>query len=356
MCSKKRNGRQRKFSWQVIKFINDTSAVLVSGCAFLSVFVMANNFTFIMLACALANAVLGKILKLITAQARPTASRKADRTYGMPSSHANSLFYFVSFLTIGAFLEFGLWCALKVGFLLSTYTMIVLYCRVEIDKDHTWLQVIVGGIIGSLVGLFTLLYIIPNEAVNVCLSNMNVVYYLRKMKQKPEVITMGIGLILFRTGNTFIDVDDVMNDEADDENIGQIDYEEQKGFDWMGGLWGIFSECEASQTSSDSINNELDVNFHSQSSMNLFATPIARSKHVDNKFGRGKNDNKRYSRRQSGRQMVAEAHAGWCNEITNILFCCCVCKPHSFVDGIISDDENCDEPSTEDMRGNAPVA
>ena len=28
--------------------------------------------------------------------------------------------------------------------------MTVLYCRVEIDKDHAWSQAIVGGIIGSI--------------------------------------------------------------------------------------------------------------------------------------------------------------------------------------------------------------
>jgi len=39
----------------------------------------------------------GKMLKILLAQNRPRGSDRA--TYGMPSSHANSLFYFVGFLS-----------------------------------------------------------------------------------------------------------------------------------------------------------------------------------------------------------------------------------------------------------------
>ena len=51
-----------------------------------------------MLICAIINALLGKVLKLIIGVRRPLNSDKRYVSYGMPSSHANSLFYYVSFL------------------------------------------------------------------------------------------------------------------------------------------------------------------------------------------------------------------------------------------------------------------
>ena len=47
---------------------------------------------------SLLNAALGKVLKLFLSQPRPDGSRRPS--YGMPSSHANSLFFFATFLSL----------------------------------------------------------------------------------------------------------------------------------------------------------------------------------------------------------------------------------------------------------------
>ena len=218
--------------------------------------------------------------------------------------------------------------------------MTVLYCRVEIDKDHTWSQVIVGGIIGSMVGLFTVLYIIPSEYVDTYMSNLNYKHYLRVIGQKPEVITMGVGLIVLHSGQALIEIENTLEEEIDDEAADKAkDYE-----DWLGVsiLWGFLSGCDGEQVFLENVDDDSNRGDDPTLRRSLLSTPKGRMKHVEDDFSRN-TSKRRYQKKKSVKQMLEEAHAGWCNDITNILFCCCCCKPQSFVEGIITDDEDEDE-------------
>ena len=275
----------------------------------------------------------------MSAQARPSTSKKNDKTYGMPSSHANSLFYFVALLSIAAFFEYTLWWMFLTGSSLLLYTMTVLYCRVEIDRDHTWSQVIVGGIIGSLVGSFTVLYIIPNASVDLYLTKLDYKHYLRILCKHPEIITMSFGLILLRSGQKFVDFEDNLDEENDsDDEYGEV--METRSDKNDGQHWGLWKFCVVGgeiQTASEISNdNYADEDFDPKK----MRTPLGRSNHVSSNLSifslrSSKNKSKK---NKSGKQIVQEAHAGWCNDITNILFCCCFCKPHSFVEGIVDED------------------
>ena len=125
----------------IMRMINNSCSILVSSTTFIAAYVYPNNLSVALLVCALLNAVNGKLLKVILGRRRPDCSAKG--TYGMPSSHANSLFYFVGFLTYASYENpridaVGVCC---ICFCLFVYTMIVCFCRVEIDRDHTWMQV-----------------------------------------------------------------------------------------------------------------------------------------------------------------------------------------------------------------------
>ena len=132
----------------------------MSASAGISLLIFKNDFCAVMLIGALLNAVNGKVLKLILGQNRPNTSTKSS--YGMPSSHANSLFYFVSFLSFAAYDKYGLRVAAMTFLLTFLYSYSVCYCRVHLRRDHTWLQVIVGATFGSLVGACAYLEALPS--------------------------------------------------------------------------------------------------------------------------------------------------------------------------------------------------
>ncbi len=88
-----------------------------------------------------------------------------------------------------------------------------------------------------------------------------------------------------------------------------------------------------------------NLGYYPKVKRSLVATSNGRLKHVINEYNRYNSKqrlNQKSGKHKSGKQIVQEAHAGWCNDITNILFCCCFCKPHSFVEGIIDDDDEDD--------------
>ena len=101
------------------------------------------------------NSILNIILKLLVQQPRPTedvhlfnAAKNQKRVwfdkYGMPSGHAESAFYSVSFIFF----------ALHTPWITCMYLLIALntcYERVKY-KNHTLLQVICGSIVGVIVG------------------------------------------------------------------------------------------------------------------------------------------------------------------------------------------------------------
>ena len=103
--------------------------------------------------------ILNTILKGWIQEPRPTEDKKKfameklygfavdwDR-YGMPSAHAQNLFFSTVFLS----------CVLKNKWITLLYLVLSLLClynRVYSQKKHSLIQVIVGSIIGSLVAIF----------------------------------------------------------------------------------------------------------------------------------------------------------------------------------------------------------
>lgn len=154
--------------------INESCSTIVSFSALFSVFIAPNNVNATMFICAIGikfctkhiifllkfcsnypigtgNAFLCKAFKILLAVRRPYKSSKT--TYGMPSSHAQSLFYFVGYLSASSlYRRDNILSTVFIFSSTSIYSITVCYCRVEIDRDHTWPQVGVGLLIGLCIG------------------------------------------------------------------------------------------------------------------------------------------------------------------------------------------------------------
>jgi dolichyldiphosphatase len=79
-------------SWELAK----RTRVLISLIAAFTLIYRHDALAIMTLAGAIANALLGKVLKRIIKEERPPGAPVSDP--GMPSSHANSIFFFFSFL------------------------------------------------------------------------------------------------------------------------------------------------------------------------------------------------------------------------------------------------------------------
>lgn len=110
---------------------------------------------------AILNALLSKILKRVMNQARPLGAQLHDP--GMPSSHAQSLFFFASYLAIAVVREE--WMehkALDVAAAISLFALATFLAAKRVAKGlHTWEQVAVGAAIGGCVGAGWLVGIQP---------------------------------------------------------------------------------------------------------------------------------------------------------------------------------------------------
>ncbi|KAK4486020.1 hypothetical protein RD792_008682 [Penstemon davidsonii] len=101
---------------------------------------------------ALLNDKLSRNLKKIINQGRPISTLRSDP--GMPSSHAQSIFYIITFLNLSIIEWYGingLTTTLRgLFFLLGSYFS---WLRVS-QQLHTVSQVIVGGVLGSIFSIF----------------------------------------------------------------------------------------------------------------------------------------------------------------------------------------------------------
>ena len=108
------------------------------------------------------NIILNFVLKGLIQQARPTEDKrlfnleilKGDRIsydrYGMPSGHAQSAFYSTIFVYL----------VLKNNSITAVYLLvsfIILYQRIKY-KNHTFLQVVIGSFIGSIMSFLVYTY------------------------------------------------------------------------------------------------------------------------------------------------------------------------------------------------------
>lgn len=122
----------------------------MAGSTFISAIINQTDFYFIMLAGAIVNSLQGKLLKILIGTKRPGHSKK--KSYGMPSSHANSLFFFVSYLTMNAASHHSVFIAVVVFIVTVMYSSLVCYYRVFVSKDHTVPQIVAGAVHGSMMG------------------------------------------------------------------------------------------------------------------------------------------------------------------------------------------------------------
>jgi membrane-associated phospholipid phosphatase len=137
---------------QVIRLVGSTTSLLVGGSVFCTIVWYRNALTVSLFIGSVSNGILSKILKRLLRQERPITASVEDATtsndiipndHGMPSSHAMSLGF------IGMFTA---WQFPITAVPLVVYVAMSLYYRVCIKAFHTWEQIGVGLVLGSING------------------------------------------------------------------------------------------------------------------------------------------------------------------------------------------------------------
>ena len=133
----------------VLKAIGKSTTIAVAGTFFLALAWFRDGLMVSFFIGSVSNAIVSKILKRIINQARPPELEKEDLKVkpsdnGMPSSHAMSLGFIATFTALCIPLPWA-----KV--ILAGYAVISLIYRVHVNL-HTWQQVVVGSILGSVNG------------------------------------------------------------------------------------------------------------------------------------------------------------------------------------------------------------
>jgi len=146
-------------------FLNRTCSIFVAGTTFVLAFTYEDSPVHVCrLVGALVTAGVGKVAKVIFRVKRPVESLRREEifSYAFPSSHANALFYFVAFLSLEAHTRYSSRAATALVALITTaYTLIVLYARVCIDKDHTIYQCLGGALLGLACGVAAYIWLLP---------------------------------------------------------------------------------------------------------------------------------------------------------------------------------------------------
>lgn len=106
---------------ELLEIVGSSAKYVVSGTT--AVVIIANNswIPLYYISAAVGNAVFGKVIKSIIRQPRPSNSPKSG--YGMPSSHAQSLFFFFSATSLKLLQhdrDFKTWMGIAFGGLYST--------------------------------------------------------------------------------------------------------------------------------------------------------------------------------------------------------------------------------------------
>lgn len=131
---------------KAILFLNKQCAVMVVSAAALAIIIRPCEATIALPSAALVNAIIGKGLKRIIGEARPLGATDCSKTQGMPSSHANSLFFWATALSIramdGPF-------AIVVAITTYGYAALIALTRCTLTSQHTVAQVVVVGYIGT---------------------------------------------------------------------------------------------------------------------------------------------------------------------------------------------------------------
>mmetsp|Transcript_41035 Transcript_41035/g.54034 ORF Transcript_41035/g.54034 Transcript_41035/m.54034 type:complete len:312 (+) Transcript_41035:1-936(+) len=155
--------------------------------------ILRDPFTLAMVVGAVINAFLSKLLKKIINQNRPEEGKSVKESSGMPSSHAMSLFFFASFLSIAS-QNTASWCpfsSIAVSTFLFSYAIIASSWRVY-SGLHTLPQIIVGSIAGSCTGTSWIFF---------CQSEVSLVFQKIFGPTIPnEVLALVLALAAFSIG------------------------------------------------------------------------------------------------------------------------------------------------------------
>ncbi|GAX21739.1 dolichyldiphosphatase [Fistulifera solaris] len=137
----------------LIRLVGSTTSLLVGGSVFCAIVWYRNALTVSLFIGSVSNGILSKILKRLLRQERPITASVENATtsnditipndHGMPSSHAMSLGF------IGMFTA---WQFPITAGPLVIYVAMSLYYRVCIKAYHTWEQIAVGLVLGSING------------------------------------------------------------------------------------------------------------------------------------------------------------------------------------------------------------
>ena len=154
--------------------VNAATSRGVSGTAFVVLAWLRTPWMFAFVGGALLNALLGKMLKYSLNVSRPAGAALA--TPGMPSSHATSLFYFATALSLAAAGAPGRllplpWLAVPV--LTFCYSVSVAYARIFLTKVHTIPQVAVGAALGSTFAVLWTSHVLSSCSADEILSHRN---------------------------------------------------------------------------------------------------------------------------------------------------------------------------------------
>jgi membrane-associated phospholipid phosphatase len=131
-----------------IKAIGSTTTILVSALFFAVLAWKRDALMVSFFIGAISNGILSKVLKRIINQTRPPELEHVNDIHlkpednGMPSSHAMSLGFISTFIACNL-----AWTQIP----LALYVVVSLAYRVQV-KLHTWQQVAVGSVVGTLNG------------------------------------------------------------------------------------------------------------------------------------------------------------------------------------------------------------
>jgi len=164
--------------------VGKSAKIAVSSTAGMAVLLSPSWLPLYYITGALLNALTSKIIKRVVRQPRPPTSKKGG--YGMPSSHAHLLFYFLTISSLLSRKHYPSYLSLAVALSLGMYAVSASYWRV-VDGLHTGSQTLIGAALG--VGMGTLFHIRQNAILASLLSPA--------LQREPVPLPLKIGVLTF---------------------------------------------------------------------------------------------------------------------------------------------------------------
>lgn len=174
--------------------IGMSAKLIVSSTAAVSVLLSESWTPLYYISGALCNALLNKVIKRVLRQPRPAASKKGG--YGMPSSHAYLLFYFLTVVSRLSRQHYPSHISTVVSIVLGVYAATASSWRVS-DGLHSVAQTGVGASLGVATGLLAHAYErqalagfsgkVPSWLKAVVLTSGGLALYSRELRKLREL-------------------------------------------------------------------------------------------------------------------------------------------------------------------------